>query len=64
MTIKEGKTRVIATIPQELKDKLDIMCKHDKRNISQELEYILEKYISDYNDIYPSFVEVIEDYPF
>lgn len=63
MAIKEGKTRVIATIPQELKDKLDIMCKHDKRNISQELEYILETYIDNYYKLYPE-LGMIEDYPF
>ena len=57
MAIKKDKTRVIATIPQELKDKLDKMCEYDKRNISQELEYILESYINNHYNLYPNLVE-------
>jgi len=57
LAIKKDKTRVIATIPQELKDKLDKMCEYDKRNISQELEYILESYINNHYNLYPNLVE-------
>lgn len=46
MAVKEGNTRIIVTIPQELKDKLDILCKEDKRTSSKEVEYILEEYIN------------------
>lgn len=46
MAVKEGNCRIIATIPIELKDKLDKLCIEDKRTLSKEIEYILEEYIS------------------
>jgi len=46
MAIKEGNTRIIVTIPQELRNKLEILCKEDKRTMSKEVEYILEEYIN------------------
>lgn len=46
MAVKEGNTRIIVTIPQELRDKLKILCEEDKRTLSKEVEYILEEYIN------------------
>ena len=46
MAVKEGNTRIIATIPQKLKDKLDKLCIEDKRTLSKEVEFILEEYIN------------------
>lgn len=54
MAIKPDKTRIIATIPKDLKLILDKLCEEDKRNISQEIEYIIEKYINDYGHLYKS----------
>lgn len=45
LAIKEGKTRIIITIPDELKKHLETMCCIDKRTMSQEVEYILERHI-------------------
>ena len=45
MAVKETNTRIIVTITKELKSKLDKACVKDKRTISKEVEYILEKYL-------------------
>lgn len=47
MAVKEGNTRIIVTIPTELKENLDILCAKDKRTMSKEVEYIIEKYIEE-----------------
>ena len=47
MAIKEGNIRVIITIPKPLKDELDELCVKDKRTVSREIEYIIEKYLAD-----------------
>lgn len=47
MAVKEGNTRIIATIPIELKDKLDEICDKEKRSLSKQVEYILERYIDE-----------------
>lgn len=47
MAIKEGNVRVIITIPKPLKDELDKLCVKDKRTVSKEIEYIIEKYLAD-----------------
>lgn len=46
MAIKEGNARIIVTIPKELRNKLEILCKEDKRTMSKEVEYILEQYMN------------------
>lgn len=46
MAIKEGNSRVIITIPTELKDKLEVLCTIDKRTVSKEIEYIIEAYLN------------------
>ena len=45
MPVKDDNTRIIVTIPKSLKKKLDLMCLNDKRTMSKEVEFILEKYI-------------------
>lgn len=47
MPVKDDNTRIIVTIPKSLKKKLDLMCLKDKRTMSKEVEFILEKYIVD-----------------
>lgn len=47
MPVSNDNTRIIITIPKELKNKLDSLCLKDKRTMSKEVEFILEKYIND-----------------
>ena len=54
MAIKEGNVRVIITIPKPLKDELDKLCVKDKRTVSKEIEYIIEKYLNDKINEYDS----------
>lgn len=46
MAIKEGNARVIVTIPAKLKEQLEAMSYIDKRTISKEIEYILERHVA------------------
>lgn len=45
MAIKDTNTRIIITISKDIKTKLEAKCEEDKRTISKEVEYILEKYL-------------------
>lgn len=47
MSVRDENTRIIVTIPKELKRKLDSLCLIDKRTMSKEVEFILEKYITE-----------------
>ena len=42
MAIKEGSSRIIVTIPNELKAKLEQEAKDEMRTLSKQVEYILK----------------------
>lgn len=42
MAIKEGNSRIIVTIPNELKAKLEQEAKDEMRTLSKQVEYILK----------------------
>lgn len=47
MAIKEGKVRVVTILDKELKDKLEILAKRDKRSLSNYICLLLEKHVED-----------------
>lgn len=44
MAVKDGKTRIMITLPDELIEKIDANAEPNKRNTSNEIEYVLENY--------------------
>lgn len=47
MINKDVNMRTSLTIPKELKGKLEILAKHEKRSINNLIVYALDKYVED-----------------
>jgi predicted transcriptional regulator len=43
--MKEGKTRIVAVVDEELKQKLQRIAESDKRSLSSLVNFVLEAYI-------------------
>lgn len=47
MAIGEDKARVVTIIDKELKDKLEVLAKRDKRSLSNYICLLLEKHVEE-----------------
>lgn len=64
MAVREGKNRFMITLPNELYDKVNNNADTNKRNISNEIEYVLDKYYSNEQPLYDLKRVLLEADPF
>ncbi|MBY6838846.1 hypothetical protein [Clostridium botulinum] len=60
MAISKDNSRIIITIPDRLKSNTEFLSVMDKRTVSKELEYIIERYFDELENRFP--IEAYDEY--